>query len=350
MNSAFVSAPEEDIVVSARVRLARNYEDIPFSTKMTSADAQETVRRAATQIASSSQASAFRLVYVSSLSDAERKRLVERRLISYDLLKYADRAAALISSGETISIMINEDDHLRIQGILPGQQLEKAASLAFGADDLLCRNQPIAFDAKWGYLTACPTNAGTGMRASVTMHLPALTNARKMGPTVQAVGKLGFTLRGVYGEDVEADGNLYQLSNHVTMGRSEEDVLKSLAAVAAQVAEQEREERKAFVEQDADAFADKMMRSVGILLNARLLDEKEFMRLYSDIRYASGVGLLDAPIAGIDALMQDAQPASLNVLAGETLSDRDRQLLRASEVRSKLSQLIDENENNPMNG
>lgn len=342
MNKTYIAAPDEDIVISSRVRLARNYEDIPFSAKMTPDQAEEIIRRAATSIAQSEQANSYRLYYLSALKESERRQLVEKRLISYDLLNYTDRAAVLISSGETISVMLNEDDHLRIQGLLPGQQLDQAAQLAFGADDIICANAPIAFDPQWGYLTAFPTNAGTGMRASVMLHLPALAAARKIGALIQAVGKLGFTIRGIYADSGETDGYLYQLSNQVTMSRTEEDVIKSLSAVCSQVAGQEREERKRMIERDSDEFADAMMRSVGILLNARLLDEKEFIRLYSDLRLAAGVGLIGAPIAGIDEMMRSVQPGALCVLAEDTLSERDERLLRAGEVRSKLASLIDE--------
>ena len=342
MNKVYAAAPEEDIVLSSRVRLARNYNDIPFSPKMTSDQSQETIRRAATRIAESDQANFYRLYYLSSLSENERRRMLEKQFISNDLLSNAENAAVLISVGETVSIMLNEEDHLRILGLLPGEQLDKAAQLAFQADDLLGGGETFAFDPKWGYLTACPTNAGTGMRASVQMHLPALAHARKMSPVAQAAGKLGFTLRGMYGDNGESEGNIFQLSNQATMGRTEEDVLKNLIAVCAQIADQEREERKREIELDADSFADKMMRSVGILLNARLLDLKEFMRLYSDLRFAAGVGLLAAPIAGIDEMMRLVQPGALEELAGAPLSERDSLLLRASEVRSRLSTLIDD--------
>ncbi len=337
----FPVAPDSDVVLSSRVRLARNYEDIPFAPKMTAEDAQETIRRATTRIANSEQASAYRLYHISEMSDSERRQLVEKHLISYDLLNYKDMAAALISSGETVSIMINEEDHLRIQGLLPGMQLEKTAQLAFQADDILAGGEPFAFDAKWGYLTSCPTNAGTGMRASALLHLPALTLSHKMGAIVQAVGKLGFTVRGLYGEGTESEGNLFQLSNQVTLGRAEDDMIRALIAVCSKVVEQEREERKALVERDADAFTDKLMRSVGILLNARLMDEKEFQRLFSELRLAASVGLLNVSTAGIDAMMTEMQPASLNILADGVLSERDRMLLRASEIRTKLSALID---------
>ncbi|MBQ3078378.1 MAG: protein arginine kinase [Clostridia bacterium] len=336
----YMPAPEADVVVSSRIRLARNYSDIPFAPKMTQTHADETIQRAAGRIAGSAQANAYRLVYIARLSDAERKQLVEKHLISYDLLNYKDRAAALISTGETVSIMINEEDHLRIQSLLPGLQLEKTAELAFQADDILSGGEPFAFDARWGYLTSCPTNAGTGMRASALIHLPALTNVRKMGQIIQAVGKLGFTVRGLYGEGSEADGNLYQISNQVTMGRTEEDMIKGLLAVTDQIAEQEREERKKLFDADPDVFTDKIMRSVGIMLNARLMDGKEFMKLYSDLRLAASVGVIDAPIAGIDQLMKDMQTGSLSVLAGRALNDRDKMILRANELRSRLPEIL----------
>lgn len=341
MNS-YPLAPESDVVVSCRVRLARNYQDIPFSSKMTLEDAHKTIHRALESVEKSGFQSIYRLVPLSDLTDSEMRVLVEKHLISLDLVHNKEKGAALISTGETVSIMINEEDHLRIQGLLPGLQLEKAAQLAFQADDVLSKNVPIAFDSKWGYLTACPTNAGTGLRASALVHLPAITQTKKMGALIQAFGKIGFTVRGLYGEGTEADGNLYQLSNQTGMGRPEEDVIRSLIDACEQVAEQEREARKSLIEHDQDAFIDKMMRSVGILLNARLLDEKEFMRLMSDVRLAAGVGVINAPIAGIDELIVNMQPGSLSALSESKLSDRDRMLLRASEVRNALSSLIND--------
>lgn len=340
----FPKAPESDVVVSCRVRLARNYQDIPFPQKMDENHAKETIRRALKSIQTANMQSLYRLFPMSDMSDTERRILVEKHLVSLDLIFNKDRGAALISTGETVSIMINEEDHLRIQGLLPGLQLEKAAQLAFHADDILSKNVPIAFDSKWGYLTACPTNAGTGLRASALVHLPAITLTKQMGAVIQAFGKIGFTVRGLYGEGSEAEGNLYQLSNQTGMGRPEEDVIRSLIDACEQLTQQEREARKKLIEHDQDAFIDKMMRSVGILLNARLLDEKEFMRLLSDVRLAAGVGVINAPISALDDLMTRMQPASLSSLAESPLSDRDRMLLRASEVRNALSSLIRDND------
>lgn len=337
-------APENDVVVSCRVRLARNYSDIPFASKMDDAHAKETVDRAIKSIQHANMLSMYRLFPMSEMSETERKMLVEKHLVSLDLVSNKENGAAIISTGETVSIMVNEEDHLRIQGLLPGLQLEKAAQLAFHADDILSKNAPIAFDSKWGYLTACPTNAGTGLRASALVHLPAITIMKKMGAVIQAFGKIGFTVRGLYGEGTEAEGNLYQLSNQTAMGRSEEDVIRSLIDACEQVAEQEREARKNLIEHDQDAFIDKMMRSVGILLNARLLDEKEFMRLMSDVRLAAGVGVINAPVPAIDELITKMQPASLSSLAEAPLTGRDLMLLRASEVRLALSTLIKDND------
>ena len=216
----FVQAPEQDVVISSRVRLARNYQDLPFSPKLTREAASEVVSRAHEAMKNSPEGGAFTLLRINDLGDDERRRLVEHHLISYDLLKYPQRSAALISSGETVSVMLNEEDHLRIQGLLPGMQLERSAQLAFTADDALGAQSVYAFDPQWGYLTSCPTNVGTGMRASAMLHLPAISENGQIGVIMQAVAKLGLTVRGLYGEGSEAQGNLYQLYNQVTLGRS----------------------------------------------------------------------------------------------------------------------------------
>jgi len=197
MNREYHPAPEEDVVLSSRVRLARNYEDVPFAPVMNREWAEETINRAQAAVGAVDEGRAFRMLRMSALTDEQRNRLVEHHLVSYDLLKFTELSAALISTGETVSIMINEEDHLRIQGLLPGLQLERAADLAFAADDWLCAAHPYAFDRQLGYLTSCPTNTGTGMRASAMVHLPAIAMINQVGGIVQAVGKLGMTVRGI---------------------------------------------------------------------------------------------------------------------------------------------------------
>lgn len=333
-------APEQDVVMSSRVRLARNYQDIPFAPHMNAEYAQQTIERTSHTVLESSDGQNFRLMRMSELSEDERNRLVEHHLISYDLLKFSDYSAALISSGETVSIMINEEDHLRIQGLLPGMQLERSAELAFKADDTLGTQQNYAFDPQWGYLTSCPTNTGTGMRASAMLHLPALTAAGRISAIVQMVSKLGLTVRGFYGEGSDAMGCLYQLSNQVTLGRTEEDTIKTLSVVTLQIAAQERALREQMHRDDPDALLDKLMRSIALLANARIMGQKEFMQRYSDMRLAASLKLIDASLSEIDHMMMDLQNASLCVRAGHEMNDRQRDKLRADLLRAKLKEIL----------
>lgn len=336
----FMQAPEQDVAISCRVRLARNYRDLPFSVKQTRENADEVIARAREAMEVLGGEDVYRLIRISDLEDDNRRALVEHYLISYDLLKFASRSAAMISSGETVSIMLNEEDHLRIQGLLPGIQLERAAELAFQADDALGEKHDYAFDPQWGYLTSCPTNAGTAMRASVMLHLPALSAAGQIGAMMQAVGKLGLTVRGLYGEGSEARGNLYQLSNQVTLGRSEEDVIRSLIAATEQMAGHERAVRENMEKQDMLSLQDQLLRSWGEATNARLMSVNELMKRYSDIRYAASMGYVHAPLRGIDKLMMDLQPGSLGVREGKLIGEREGEILRARLFREGLRELI----------
>lgn len=333
-------APEQDVVLSSRVRLARNYGNVPFVPMMGDADAQETIARAEASVKASESGAEYQLLRMKELSKDARQRLVEHRLISYDLLKYADHSAALISGGETVSIMINEEDHLRIQGLLPGLQLERAAELAFSADDRLSKGAHFAFDAQLGYLTSCPTNTGTGMRASTMIHLPSLSVAGQTGAILQMVSKLGLTVRGLYGEGSEAQGYLYQLSNQVTLGRTEEDMINSLIAVTMRICGIERSLRDKLKAQDAPAAEDKLMRSIGTLAYARALPLPEFMRRYSDLRLAAVMGFAQTDLHALDVLMMDLQPSSLNVSAGKSLTDDEQNALRANKTRAFINENV----------
>ncbi|MBQ7521032.1 MAG: ATP--guanido phosphotransferase, partial [Clostridia bacterium] len=207
-----------EIVVSSRVRLARNYEDLPFRNKITREQSEECVQRTLEALRPLPQPYTF--LPLKGMEPNEKKALVEAHLISPDLMEHEDTAAALIRDDEKISVMMNEEDHLRIQGFTLGENLNDAAECAFSIEDVLQESLSFAFDPQWGYLTACPTNAGTGLRASVMLHLPMLTAQKQMGKVNQIAAKLGLTLRGIYGEGSEAQGNLYQLSNQVTLGRT----------------------------------------------------------------------------------------------------------------------------------
>lgn len=336
MTEIYYAAPEQDVAVSSRVRLARNYQDAPYMPKMTDDWAEETIRRASEAMMNAPDATAYEGVRMKDLSENEQQELVEHRLISYDLLKYTDYAAALLSSGRTVSVMINEEDHVRVQGLLPGLQLERAAEMAFRTDDALSQHAAFAFDSQWGYLTACPANAGTGMRAGVILHLPALHAAGQIGALVQNMAKIGITIRGLYGEGSDALGGLYLMSNQATLGRSEEDILRSLETAAGQMCAHERELRAAVLKQDRIAVEDKLMRSVGVLREARVLRLGEFMKMMSDLRLACALEIVDAPLSYIDELIMDLQPASIRSRAKEALSERQTDERRAEYMRDVM--------------
>ena len=285
----YVQAPEQDVVISSRVRLSRNYDDLPFSPKLTKEYAEEVVERTADVVFSGVNGNAFTLLRMSELEQDARSRLVEHHYISYDLLKYVQRSAAMVSSAGTVTVMLNEEDHVRFQGLLPGLQLERAAEMALNLDEAVGEKYPFAFDSQLGFLTACPANTGTGMRCSVVLHLPALAAGGQMGAVMQAVAKLGLTIRGLYGDGSEARGHLYQLSNQATLGRSEEDVVRSLDAATEQIVGHERAMRESAEKKDMMQLQDTLLRSWGELMYARLMPTKGFMRRYSDIRYAASM-------------------------------------------------------------
>lgn len=338
----YIQAPEQDVVISSRVRLSRNYDDLPFSPKLTKEYAEEVIDRTSDAVFHSEHGSAYSLLRMSDMEQDARTRLVEHHLISYDLLKYTSRSAAMVSSAGTITVMCNEEDHVRIQGMLPGLQLERSADMALRLDEHIGNKYPFAFDSQLGFLTACPANTGTGMRCSVVLHLPALSGGGQMGAVMQAVAKLGLTIRGLYGEGSEARGHLYQLSNQATLGRSEEDVVRSLAAATEQIVGHERAMRESVEKKDMMQLQDTLLRSWGELMYARLMSSKEFMRRYSDIRYAASMGYLHAPLPALDVLMMDVQPGSLGVRAGKLIGEREAEILRAKVLREELSKLVSE--------
>ena len=338
----YVLAPEQDVVISSRVRLSRNYEDLPFSPKLNKEYSEEVIDRTADAVFKTKNGASFALIRMGELEDDARSRLVEHHLISYDMLKYVNRSAAMLSSAGTVTVMMNEEDHVRFQGLLPGLQLERSAEMAMKLDEALEERYSFAFDPQWGYLTACPANTGTGMRASVILHLPALSAGGQMGTVMQTIAKLGLTIRGLYGEGSEAQGNLYQMSNQATLGRSEEDVIRSLSAAAGQIVDHERRMREKDEKKDMLQLQDRLMRSWGELMYARLMNVKEFMTRYSDMRYAASMGYIHAPLPGLDALMMDVQPGSLAVRAGKLISPREAEILRSKVLREELRNLVSE--------
>lgn len=338
----YVQAPEQDVVIASRVRLSRNYDDIPFSPRLSKESAEEVIRRTADTVFHGEHGDAYTLLRMDDLEQDARSRLVEHHMISYDLLKYSSRAAAMITAAGTISIMLNEEDHIRFQGMLPGLQLEHCADMAFRLDEYVGDRYPFAFDEQWGFLTVYPANTGTGMRCSAILHLPALSRAGQIAAVMQAVAKLGLTIRGLYGEGSEARGHLYQISNQATLGRSEEDIVRTMSAAIQQVAGHERTMRENAEKKDMMQLQDMLLRSWGEMMYARLMPVKEFMQRYSDVRYAASMGYLHAPIPALDAIMMDLQPGSLGVRAGKLISARESDILRAEVLREEMRNIVSE--------
>ena len=248
-----------------------------------------------------------------------------------------DGGAVLLFEEGSASVMVGEEDHLRIQAMRPGLQLNEAIAQADRIDRTLERGERFAFDRSWGYLTACPTNTGTGMRASVMLHLAALTMLHQTGQVIRAVSQLGLTVRGLYGEGSEASGQLYQLSNQITLGRTEDEILKLLSDTADQVIQRERTARELLMEHTRLQVTDKLMRSWGEFTNARLMTNKEFLARLSDARLASDLGLIPVSAAQLNKLMGDVQPATLERNAGRTLKSEERDELRAEIIRKTLA-------------
>ena len=323
----------EPVVVSSRVRLARNYEDFPFDAAEKPDIAEACVERTRTALALSGADSDFTFIQLRDASERQRQSLQESHLISADLLKNPETAAVLLDEADAVSVMINEEDHLRIQAIDTGMELNDAAEKCFRVDDALSRNAVFAFDKQLGYLTSCPTNTGTGMRASLVLHLPMLTRFKQMGNVGQIVAKVGLTIRGVYGEGSEALGNLYQVSNQVTLGRTEQELIATVSAVGTQLTDMEQTlRRKAFAD-DRALLEDSVFRAWAVLRNARLLAPMEFYKLWSDARLGAAMGLVPFPLEILDNMLEQAQSAHLCAWMEKDLDERQLQEARATRVR-----------------
>ena len=309
-----------EIVVSSRVRLARNYEDLPFRNKISKEQSEDCVQRTLDALRSLPQPYTF--LPLKGMEANEKKALVEEHLISPDLMEHEDTAAVLIRDDEKISVMMNEEDHLRIQGFTLGENLNDAAECAFSIDDTLQERLSFAFDPQWGYLT----------------HLPLLTSQKQMGKVNQIAAKLGLTLRGIYGEGSEAQGNLYQLSNQVTLGRTEKEIIDAVAATAREMAEMERIYRHKAEDKDAVGFEDQLFRSYGLLTNARRMGIKEFMQHWSNLRLGASMGKLPVSLKACDALLTAAQPAHVQKAAGTALNEKDVDAYRCELVRKALKE------------
>ena len=333
----------ESTVVSTRIRLARNLADYPFPSVLHSAKQAKEIVRAVYDAASGARA--FKLYHMGDLSDNVAQALCDDHLISAELAANKKYGAALIdeSGGDLqegkFSIMINEEDHLREQYIADGLCLPRAYGLLAAFDGELSRQLRFAFDAQLGYLTACPTNLGTGLRASVMLFLPALTRLRKMERVVREISRLGHTVRGVYGEGSAAEGFMYQISNEVTLGVTEEYILSEVQRAALELVSLESQARKSLREEDETGVRDECMRDYGILRYCAKISFEEFLQRLSGVKLGAALGFIRVrDFRALDALAARARPANVGLLSDGALTAPERDVLRAELCRRELAE------------
>lgn len=335
------NGPESDIVISSRVRIARNLRDYPFPMLATNQQSSEVLEKIKTVLTNEdlSTISHFTYVPLNELNDLEKKVLVEKHLISPNLADDARGGAVILSENESISIMINEEDHLRIQCLCSGFQVKEAWDLANQVDDIFESGLDYAFDEKRGYLTSCPTNVGTGIRASVMLHLPALVLTNQIGRILTAITQVGLAVRGLYGEGSEATGNMFQISNQITMGQSEEEIIDNLYSVAIQIIGHERAARKNLLAESKLKITDRVNRSFGILSYASTMESKEAAQRLSDVRLGMDLGIISGVTPPVmNELLVMTQPGFLQKIAGNTLDPEERDVRRAKMIRDRLKQ------------
>ena len=329
--------PKEQIVLSSRVRLARNLAGIPFPNWGDKEQRADGLRRVLQAVARSKFLKGSLVLEMASLSELDRQFLVERHLISRELASGSDQSAVVVSDREVISLMINEEDHLRLQVLQSGLNLREAWAVLSRVNEELEAVLHYAFTPEWGYLTTCPTNVGTGMRASCMLHLPCLVMTRQINRVLHAISKLGLTARGLYGEGTDAIGNFFQLSNQVTLGVSEEETLDTLERLIGQVVEQEEAARRALFAQSREAVEDRIWRAYGTLKTAHLVNSTEATNLLSTVRLGVDMGVLpDLPREKVNRLFIQTQPAHLQKLEGRELSAPERDSRRAKLLRESL--------------
>lgn len=324
-----------DTVISTRIRLARNINGYPFASKLDKSAANEIIEKVATSL----ESSGFRKIHFSELSPVMATSYVERHYASPEFATKESPHALLLQEAAGVAVMVCEEDHLRMQCILPGLALEEAYKNASGVERRLDEDFDFAYSESLGYLTHCPTNLGTGMRASVMMFLPALTRGGYMDALANQLSKIGLTMRGIFGEGSGSAGCMYQISNQVTLGISEADTLRKLNDAITQITESEHKARKAITGDAFDRLTDRIFRSVGLLKHAYLMSSSEFIKLFADVRFGISLGLVsDITYEQLGTLLVEVMPATLSLTAENmprTESARDK--LRAERIKAVLS-------------
>jgi len=331
------SGPESDIVISSRIRLARNLAEFPFIRKCTDQDRAQVERVLRERIQQVDEWKNLSYVDVATLEDVDRQFLVERQLISREHSEAEGARSVAIDPHEKFSLMVNEEDHLRIQVMQSGLDLNAAWEQIDHIDDLIEQQVTYAFNERWGYLTACPTNVGTGMRVSVMLHLPALVITRQIEKVFRSLHKISLAVRGLYGEGSQAMGDFYQISNQITLGKGEQQLIAQISDVVPVLIDYERRAREFLVRESQKDLHDRVSRAYGILCTAQTISSEETMHLLSSVRMGINLGLIrDLEIPTVNKLFIHTQPAHLQKLRGVELDTADRNVERANYLQRHL--------------
>lgn len=331
------TGPDAEIVLTSRVRVARNIRGIPFPNRADVKDKQRVFSVIEKAVKGNSYMQGSLVLKLDKMDQLDRQFLMERRLISREQEKNPAGSSVIVAKKEIVSIMVNEEDHIRMQVLYPGFQLVDTWRLSDELDTKFEKTIDYAFSSTLGYLTACPTNVGTAIRASVMLHLPALVMAKQIEQVIQAVIKLGLAVRGLYGEGTEASGNIFQISNQVTLGKSEDEIINNLEGVIRQIVGHERNARKLLLKTKLNQVEDRVGRAYGLLSYARSITSKEAVNLLSVLRMGVDLGVLpQVKRHTINELLILTQPAHLQKLSGKKLGTQERDFKRADLIQERL--------------
>lgn len=331
------TGPHSDIVISSRIRLARNLDKTPFPHWAKKEESERVLVMAKNAFERVEELKDSLFLNLEEFDSIDKQFLVERHLMSNEHAIRSNQKGLLVNPEENIAIMVNEEDHLRLQVLESGFDLDVAWQAINTIDDRLSGLLPFAFKKDWGYLTACPTNTGTGMRGSVMLHLPALVMTRQINRVLEAIAKLSFTTRGLYGEGTQASGNFFQISNQVALGQREEEIIGNIKGVIRQIIEQEQKAREALLAEHRELVEDRVWRSYGTLKNAHIISSNETVELLSMLRLGNDLNLVKGIERGlINELFILTQPAHLQKLENKKLSANERDIKRAQIIRDKL--------------
>jgi protein arginine kinase len=328
--------PEADIAISCRVRLARNIKEIPYAHWASTKDLEKIESEVISAVEKTGYLLNASIVKMNELDALDKQFLIERHLISKELTS-SKRGSVIIGEKEILSLMVNEEDHIRIQGISSGFSLEDTYQMVSQFDNHLSSHLEYAYSLEFGYLTACPTNVGTGMRASVMLHLPALSLNRQIEKILPTLSRFGLVSRGFYGEGSESFGDLFQISNQVSLGRREEELIENLEKMVKQIIEYEKSSREEIMVRGGPRIEDRFKRAYALLTNARIISSKEAMELFSIVRLGVSIGFLDKiPSTILNRLLMITQPAHLQLILGERLEPTKRDIKRAELIQKEL--------------